>query len=570
MFSDLERLRPMDSIARGPRSLAILNKLADVCGDSILDVTRDGITIRITLKAGCLRKALETIYSEHDLYFRTLTASDERREEGVYKLYYVLGIDSEGTNLVIEVPVPEGVEIYTASDLFRASDWYELEAHDLFGIRFNGRTLRRLVLPEDWPEDLHPLRKDVSVEELRELYQPQMISRVATELGVEEVVRIPIGPYHPALHEPEYFELYVRGEKVVDARYIGFMVHRGIEKLAESMKYDQVPFLAERICGICGFVHSTSYVQAVEDALNIEVPERAEFIRSIVLEVERLHSHLLWLGVALHLLGYDTGFMHAWRIREKIMVLAELLTGSRKTYGIALVGGVKKDIAQDTVSKVKETLDRLKREYREFVDVATSVPQVRARLTGTGILPRGEARAYSLVGPTVRGSGLARDVRKDYTYAAYHYVSFNVPVYTEGDNLARTLVRVDEVFESISILEQLIDMLPSGPIMVESWETQPMKLGIGSVEAPRGEVIHVVVTGHYSPYRWRVRAPTYQNLQAVPIMLKGVDLADAPLTIASIDPCFSCTDRATIINLRSGSVKTVPIEIISRRGSGRG
>ncbi|MEM2005415.1 MAG: NADH-quinone oxidoreductase subunit C [Zestosphaera sp.] len=570
MFSDLERLRPMDSIARGSRSLAMLNKLADVCGDSILDVTRDGITIRITLKAGCLRKALETIYSEHDLYFRTLTASDERREEGVYKLYYVLGIDSEGTNLVIEVPVPEGVEIYTASDLFRASDWYELEAHDLFGIRFNGRTLRRLVLPEDWPEDLHPLRKDVSVEELRELYQPQMISRVATELGVEEVVRIPIGPYHPALHEPEYFELYVRGEKVVDARYIGFMVHRGIEKLAESMKYDQVPFLAERICGICGFVHSTSYVQAVEDALNIEVPERAEFIRSIVLEVERLHSHLLWLGVALHLLGYDTGFMHAWRIREKIMVLAELLTGSRKTYGIALVGGVKKDIAQDTVSKVKETLDRLKREYREFVDVATSVPQVRARLTGTGILPRGEARAYSLVGPTVRGSGLARDVRKDYTYAAYHYVSFNVPVYTEGDNLARTLVRVDEVFESISILEQLIDMLPSGPIMVESWETQPMKLGIGSVEAPRGEVIHVVVTGHYSPYRWRVRAPTYQNLQAVPIMLKGVDLADAPLTIASIDPCFSCTDRATIINLRSGSVKTVPIEIISRRGSGRG
>lgn len=383
--NDSDYLKLASDVARGPRSLAILNKLVNACRDSILAVLRDGITVRVALKAGCLRKAFEAIYSEHDLYFRAMVASDERRYEGVYKLYYVLGIDSEGTDIVIEVPVPEGAEIYTVSDLFRASDWYELETHDLFGIKFNGRTLKRLVLPDGWPEELYPLRKDVSIKELREIYQPQMISRIATELGAEEVVRIPIGPYHPALHEPEYFELYVRGEKVVDARYVGFMVHRGIEKLAESMKYDQVPFLAERICGICGFVHSTSYVQAVEDALNIQVPERADFIRSIVLEVERLHSHLLWLGVAFHLLGYDTGFMHAWRIREKIMVLAELLTGSRKTYGVALVGGVKKDVTHETIHKAKETLNHLKKEYKEFIDIASSVPQVRARLTGTGV-----------------------------------------------------------------------------------------------------------------------------------------------------------------------------------------
>jgi len=556
----------IEELSRGPRSRAVLSRVFSVCGDSILDLSRRGTTIKMVIKPGCLRAALENIYKEHDLYFRTMAASDERFKEGLTKLYYVFGIDSEGTNIVFEVPVVNGIKVDTISDLFRASDWYELEAHDLLGVEFNGRPLRRLVLPEDWPEELYPLRKDVSVDDVKKVYQPQVVSRIS-ELGVEEVVRIPVGPYHPALHEPEYFELYVRGEKVVDAKYVGFMVHRGIEKLAESMKYDQVPFLAERICGICGFVHSTSYVQAVEDALEIEVPERAHFIRSIVLEVERLHSHLLWLGVALHLLGYDTGFMHAWRIREKVMVLAELLTGSRKTYGIDLVGGVKKDIDKDKIPKVKETLSLLKKEFKELVEVAISVPQVKARLTGTGILPRGEARAYSLVGPTVRGSGLARDVRKDYTYAAYHYVSFKVPVYTEGDNLARTLVRVDEVFESISIIEQLIDMLPSGPIRAEKWEPQPMRLGIGAVEAPRGEVVHVVLTDLYGPYRWRVRAPTYQNLQAVPIMLRGVDLADAPLTIASIDPCFSCTDRAIIINLRSGSINTLPIEVISRRVS---
>ncbi len=562
MSHDYSKL--IEELSRGHRSRVILSKILEVCKDSVLDLSRRNITIKVVIKANCLRTALENIYKEHDLYLRTIAASDERSREGFFKLYYVFGIDNEGTNLVFEVPVVEGVKVDTISDLFRASDWYELEAHDLLGIEFNGKQMSRLVLPEDWPENLYPLRKEVSVEELKKMYQPQLVSRVS-ELEVEEVVRIPIGPYHPALHEPEYFELYVRGEKVVDARYVGFMVHRGIEKLAESMKYDQVPFLAERICGICGFVHSTSYVQAVEDALGIEVPERAHFIRSIVLEVERLHSHLLWLGVALHLLGYDTGFMHAWRIREKVMVLAELLTGSRKTYGIDLVGGVKKDIDKDKIPKIKETLNVLKKEFKELVEVATSVPQVKARLTGTGILPRGEARAYSLVGPTARGSGLARDVRKDYTYAAYHYVSFKVPVYTEGDNLARTLVRIDEVFESISIIEQLVDMMPGGPIKAERWEPQPMRLGIGAVEAPRGEVIHVVLTDLYGPYRWRVRAPTYQNLQAVPIMLKGVDLADAPLTIASIDPCFSCTDRAVIINLRSGSVKMLPIEAISRR-----
>ncbi|MEM1560855.1 MAG: nickel-dependent hydrogenase large subunit, partial [Ignisphaera sp.] len=386
-------------------------------------------------------------------------------------------------------------------------------------------------------------------------------------IGAENIVTIPIGPYHPALHEPEFFELYVRGEKVIDARYMGFMVHRGIEKLGENMKYDQVPFLAERICGICGFVHSTSYCQAVENALDIDVPERALFIRSIILEIERIHSHLLWVGVALHLLGYDTGFMHSWRIRERVMILAELLTGSRKTYGINVVGGVRRDIDNDKIRKAIDVLNYVREEFKKLVEISINVPQVTARLRGTGVLPLGEAIALSLVGPTARGSGLDRDVRRDYPYAAYKYVSFRVPTYSEGDNLARTLVRVDETFESIDMLYQLLDKLPSGSIRNESWSVEPYRLGIGSVEAPRGEVIHVLLTGEYSPYRWRVRAPTYQNLPAIPIMLKGIDLADAPLTIASIDPCFSCTDRAIVVDVDRNTVKSIPIEALSLKGT---
>ncbi len=556
----------IEEIARGKRSKDVLMKLVAEAGNHIKDIRRvGGNAILVSMAREGLARAALVLAKEPDVYFRTMAASDERQLRGVFALYYVFGIDSEGTNIAIEILAPEhNPDVPSISDIIKAVDWYELEAHDLLGIEFGGRDLPRLVLPEDWPKNVYPLRKEYTVEDLRKLYIPRAVE-YAKQVGVEQVVRIPIGPYHPALHEPEYFELYVRGEKVVDAKYIGFMVHRGIEKLAERMKYDQVPFIAERICGICGFVHSTSYCQAVEDALDIDVPERAQFIRSIVLEIERIHSHLLWIGVALHLLGYDAGFMHLWRIRERIMVISELLTGSRKTYGINIVGGVRRDINEEKIKKTLEVLNWVEKEFRSVVETAVSVPQVRKRLSGTGILPRGEARALAVVGPTARGSGLNRDVRKDYPYAAYHSVSFRVPVYSEGDNLARTLVRVDEVIESIEILRQLLDLIPSGDIRVESWDIEPGKLGIGSVEAPRGEVIHVVITGRYGPYRWRVRAPTYQNLPAVPIMLRGVDLADAAVTIASIDPCFSCTDRAIVVDLRRGSIEQVPLRKIVLR-----
>ncbi len=527
---------------------------------------RNGI-VRIKIHRDVLPYVAQKLATTKGIYMRTMMASDERDLEGVYRLYYLFGIDREHINIVLEVAVPqEDPKVPTIVDIIKAADWYELEAHDMLGIEFIDRRLYRLVLPEDWPEKVYPLRKEYSVQDLMKLYRPKAVE-YAKEIGAENIVVIPIGPYHPALHEPEFFEVYVSGERVIDAKYVGFMVHRGIEKLGENMKYDQVPFLAERICGICGFVHSTSYCQAVESALNTDVPERAQFIRSIILEIERIHSHLLWFGVALHLLGYDTGFMHSWRIREQVMVLAELLTGSRKTYGINVVGGVRRDIDNDKIRKAIEVLKNVEDEFKKLVEISINIPQVIARLKGTGVLPLGEAIALSLVGPTARGSGLDRDVRRDYPYAAYRYISFRVPTYSEGDNLARTLVRVDEVFESINMLYQLLDKVPSGEIRVESWTVEPYRLGVGSVEAPRGEVIHVLLTGRYSPYRWRVRAPTYQNLPAVSIMLKGVDLADVPLTIASIDPCFSCTDRAIVIDIGRSVIKTIPIEFLSLKGS---
>lgn len=521
----------------------------------------EGAGLILRVSKDDFRKAADIIHNDLDAYFRTMVAVDERPINGTFTTYYIFGIDRMNLNVIVKTHAsPDDPVLPTIVDLVPAVDWYELEALDLLGIRFENRWLHRFVLPDEWPEELYPLRKDVEY-----TYRPKP-RRVFKQPPTGP--RVPIGPYHPALHEPEYFELYVEGERVVDVEYNGFHVHRGIEKLAESSRfnYQKVPFLAERICGICGFVHSVSYTMSVERAARIDVPERAEYIRSIILEVERLHSHLLWIGVACHLLGYDAGFMHVWRIREKVMILAELLTGSRKTYGINLVGGVRKDINTDKIETIKNTIGYIRSEFKHLAELITSIPQIVKRASGTGVLPKNEARKLCVVGPVARGSGLNRDARKDYPYAAYKDVYFKVPVYTEGDNLARLLVRIDEVYESLSILEQLIDKLPGGPIMAEKIEVPEGLMGIGNVEAPRGEVIHVTITGHGRPYRWRVRAPTYQNIPALKVMLRDTPLADAPLTIASIDPCFSCTDRIVIVDLRSNKiVKTTLKHIIKNR-----
>ena len=541
----------------------IVEELEKSLGNALKSYAEIPRGVVVSIDPSALPRACLTLLGKGARH-RMMVASDDREWLGCFSLYYIFGFDDRGLDVVVHLALdPRNPVAPSVVDVVRAVDWYELEARDLMGIEFEGRyPMPRLIMPETWPEGVYPLRKDVSVEDLRKVAEPWVTERVSLE-EVEEVVRIPIGPYHPALHEPEYFELYVRGEKVVGARYVGFMVHRGIEKLGERMKYDQVPFIAERICGICGFVHSTSYCQAVEEALGIEVPERAEFIRSIMLEVERIHSHLLWVGVALHLLGYDTGFMHTWRVRERVMVLAEMLSGSRKTYGLNVVGGVRRDFDRDRLVKALEVIEEVRKEFRSLVEAFIDVPQVRARLRGTGILSEGEARAFAVVGPTARGSGIGIDVRKDYPYAAYKKIKPRIPVFSEGDNLARTMVRVEEVFESCELLEHMMDAMPSGSIRGElPPRFEPYRIGIGAVEAPRGEVVHMVITGRYSPYRWRVRAPTYQNLLAVPTMLRGVELADAALTIASIDPCFSCTDRAIVLDLRKGSVRTVPLRKI--------
>ncbi len=506
----------------------------------------------------------------------TCVGIDARPLNSSFKVLHILALDKVRKYLIVEVGVREDrVSVPSITPLMPAANWAEREAMDLLGIRFEGHPEPyRLILPDDWPEGVYPLRKDFPYNrKLSQLLkgsgrlsnEPRSFSAnylVRQEEGWVRYAAVPFGPYHPALHEPEYFEVLVEGERVIDARYRGFFVHRGMEKLAESrMTVNQIPFLAERICGICGYTHACAYCQAVEAAAGIDVPERALYIRSILLEIERLHSHLLWLGIACHLLGFDTGFMHSWRIREKLMWLAERLTGNRKTYGMNLVGGVRRDILEYRKNLILRTLKELRREFREFVDSLTSNKAFLRRCEGVGVLPYDRAVAYSTVGPTARGSGRNIDVRRDHPYAAYKDLDFRVPVHKGGDVLSRALVRIEEIFESVWIIEQALDKLPGGPLREENIRVEPGAEGLGYTEAPRGENVHYVMLGRRnSVYRWRPRASTYNNLPAVPEMLKGYTVADAPLIVASIDPCFSCTERVVIIDVESGKKKVLSEE----------
>jgi Ni,Fe-hydrogenase III large subunit len=357
--------------------------------------------------------------------------------------------------------------------------------------------------------------------------------------------RIPIGPYHPALEEPYKLNLVCDGEKVRDADlHIGFNF-RGIEYLAERRNYFQVIALMERVCGICSNVHTLSICQAVERLTEIEPPARALYIRVIMAELERLHSHVLWAGVAGKLMGFKTMFMSCFLLREKVMQALEIISGNRVNYAMNRVGGVNRDITDPEA--ILKVLDLLEREVnRIIIPVFASNRTLLSRCAGVGVLTRDEAKAYGVVGPTARASGLPQDIRKAAPYAAYQEVEFNVPVETAGDVRARLTVRALEILESCRILRQALKNLPDGDWWGPTEEFEvPEGTGISRVEGPRGEVIYSVTADgeNDTPRRVKVRTPTYANMPSVRLMLRGARLADAPLIQASVDPCYSCTDR---------------------------
>ena len=372
-------------------------------------------------------------------------------------------------------------------------------------------------------------------------------------------VTIPIGPQHPALKEPASFSITLEGERILmsDVR-LGYN-HRGIEKACEQRTYIQDLYLLERICGICSHSHTTTFITAVEEIAGVKVPPRGIYIRTLVAELERIHSHLLWLGVAGHEIGFDTLLMYTWRDREIVMDLLAMLTGNRVNYAINCMGGVRRDFTPEQLDQVFKAMDVFEERTKYYAEVATSEPTLAKRLAGVGSLSHEDALRLGTIGPTARASNVDRDMRRDDPCLAYPELKFKVVTDDHCDVFGRTLVRVGELMESYSMIRQLIQKMPPGEVKAKAPRKVPAGEAICRYEAPRGEDIHYVKgNGTDKPERVKVRAPTMANLASVGKMLENNNLADVPIVIAAIDPCFSCTDRAIELrDLSRGATDTL-------------
>jgi ech hydrogenase subunit E len=355
---------------------------------------------------------------------------------------------------------------------------------------------------------------------------------------------IPFGPQHPVLPEPIHLDLVLEDEKVVEALpSIGF-IHRGLERLAETKDFQEMVYVAERICGICSFIHGQGYCQAVEDLMKIQVPERALYLRTIWGEMSRIHSHLLWLGLAADAFGFESLFMHTWRIREALLDIIEETTGGRVIFGSCKVGGVRRNIENEKLKSIVSRLKQIEEQSKEITKVFENDGSVKRRMVGIGVLSKETAYALGAVGPTLRGSGVKQDMRNR-GYAAYGKLSWEPIVESAGDCFSRSIVRVREIYQSFDLIYQAINKIPDTEIDVKIVGNPAAGAeSFMRVEQPRGEVVYYLKgSGTKFLQRFRVRTPTFANIPPLVVMLKGCQLADVPVIVLTIDPCISCTER---------------------------
>ncbi|AQW85607.1 hydrogenase-4, component G [Campylobacter pinnipediorum subsp. caledonicus] len=542
---------------------------------NVLEVTRqadDQVTVLVDRND--LPLAVKTLYYDIGGFISTMIPNDERELNGHFALYYALSM--EGSKMTEKDDfLPEDKCFVTVKTLIPANDptfpsvtphvpacvWYEREAYDMYGLVAEGLPdKRRLVLSDDWPENLHPLRKDAMDYRYRPdpvAHQDEPDAEFLFPKG-DGVVDVPLGPLHVTSDEPGHFRLFCDGDEIIDADYRLFYQHRGMEKLAENrMNYDQMGYLAERVCGICGYAHAIACIEAAEKAIRLEIPLRAQAIRVICLEIERLHSHLLNIGLACEVTGNYNAFMHIFRVREYSMELAQLVTGGRKTYGNVIMGGLRRDMTDNEIRKSIAIINKLDVQIDEIWDAVMDDKRQIGRWKGVGILDRQVARDFSPVGPNMRGSGFKRDNRYDHPYDFFKQIEFEVAVEHGGDVFSREMVRYKELKSSIHIIRQCLELMPQTPIMIDpKTMIKPENFALGYDEAPRGENVHWIMQGSAQKvFRWRCRAATYNNWPSLRFQFRGNTIADAALIVCSLDPCYSCTERVTVVDVKTKKSK---------------
>jgi membrane-bound hydrogenase subunit alpha len=499
------------------------------------------------------------LFEDVPLRFVIATGIDS---DDCFEVLYHYSYDEMGCMVTLKAFIRdrEGPAIESIAPFLPAAEWIEREIHDILGIDFKHHPdMRRLILADDWPEGVYPLRKDAKKPAERPDGEPSARPTIQSQSPARRTVQLskpvlPVGPFHPLQEEMEFFQLTVDGEIVTDIDMRISYNHRGIEKISESLQFDQVPFLVSRVCGICSASHPLAYINAMEELAGVTPPDRAMYVRVIINELERIHSHLLWVGLAGHFIGYDTVFMWAWRYREPVLDMLEEISGNRNQYGNVKVGGCREDIPDEIIPKMQKELDIIRKKTEMLTKAVLDDPVIHARLKGLGILSKEDAIRYAVTGPTARGSGVPIDVRRDDPYAAYGDLDWNVITQPEGDVFAKAVVRLLETLESVKIIKQALDKLPSGPVAVEVKEI-PAGDAVGRAEAPRGETFHYVRSdGGNRPVRHKVRAPSYVNVPSFRASCIGEHIADVTITLASVDPCYSCTERMAVVDSRNNVI----------------
>lgn len=492
-----------------------------------------------------LRAAANSAYNNGQLPLVAMFANDERIINQNFAVYCIFSGLNKGDFKVIKAILKqdEKLEFPSLVPIIPAAAWYEREIHDLFGIVPQGHPdLRRLVLHENWPDGKYPMRKDFNMDEDIEMTIGSYSMQSARGEGVFEV---PVGPIHAGIIEPGHFRFSQAGENIISLDAKLFFTHRGIEKSVENLPADLALYKIERICGACTVSHAFSFSQAIENLAHVEIPVRAKYIRMIAAELERLYNHVGDVGNLCAGVGFSVGTSNGARMKEYLMRLNEYISGNRFLRGIIIPGGVNLDIKENDIREIGYELEILESDFKELVEILLETDAFLDRINHTGMLYREDAFKLGVVGVAARASGIELDIRRDHPYALYSTVDFKVPVYRKGDVASRLRVRIDEVFQSISLIRQIMDVMTyEGALNTKIPNIPPYTSGFGWSESARGSNLHWVMIGEKNKlYRCFVRSASYSNWPALTIAVPGNISPDFPLINKSFELCYACLDR---------------------------
>lgn len=471
-------------------------------------------------------------------------ANDECSITGCFAIYYIFIGPNQWKGLKLSINKLGPLEFPSLTLLFPSAAWYEREIHDLFGLVPSGHPdLRPLVLHENWPRGVYPLRKDFTAD--TKVPEGNSVYSMARVQG-EGIFEVPVGPIHAGIIEPGHFRFSQSGEHIINIDAKLFFTHRGIEKGVEGLPIEGAVYQAERICGACSVSHAISYSQAIEELATLEIPPRATYIRGLVAELERLYNHIGDIGNLCAGLGFAVGISHGAWLKELLMRLNEEVAGNRFLRGIVIPGGVRMDIDAEISQEIQQKLVDIEEKFGEMLALLHDNSAFLDRVDSTGILSQRAALDLGVVGVAARASGVNVDMRRDQPYGVYEKLKFTVPLHTRGDVAARLWIRAEEVEQSLQLIRQILADLPSkgNELAVKIPPIAPYGSSLGWSESARGGNLHWLMVGEQNRiYRYFVRSASYPNWPAVAVASPGNIIPDFPLINKSFELCYACLDR---------------------------